>query len=142
MGRKASGQDKVERILRRQANGEIYVYERISRYNREKGYYVSVGSKLLGKLKPGSNDRYDLEPTRPKRRAFEEERSAPAASQVEAERRHVGMISIVKRISEIAGIEKELKEVLPDEEVLPADVLFPAFSLSPNIRGIPSVPFI
>ena len=140
MGRKASGQDKVERILRRQANGEIYVYERISRYNREKGYYVSVGSKLLGKLKPGSNDRYDLEPTRPKRRAFEEERSAPAASQVEAERRHVGMISIVKRISEIAGIEKELKEVLPDEEGLANKIATLAwYAFSTDGRSWPGV---
>ena len=69
MGRKASGAIRTDLVIRNQANGDRYVYERKSQYNKEKGYYVQVGASiLLGKMKPGSDDRTDLLPTRPKER--------------------------------------------------------------------------
>lgn len=116
MSRKASGQEKVERILRAQPNGDTYVYERVTRYNPEKGFYETISSKLMGKLKAGSSDRYDLDPTRPKKAS--EKNADKTGPRVEAVRKHVGMINIVETISGIAGIEKELKDVLPDEEGL------------------------
>ena len=66
MARTASGKQRIERIINKQKNGERYVYERVSEYDKEKRYYRSVSTKLLGIMKPGSDDRYDLLPTRPK----------------------------------------------------------------------------
>jgi len=100
VGRKASGQDKVDRITRRRSNGDAYVYERVTRYDSTKGYYVTVSSTLVGKLKPGSTDKYDLDQTRPKKRPSEV-KAAKTETQIEATRKHVGMIDIVKKISEI-----------------------------------------
>ena len=117
MGRKASGQEKVDRITRSRPNGDTYVYERVTRYDPTKGYYVTVSSTLVGKLKPGSTDKYDLDMTRPKKKPSETGTSGEKG-RIDAVRKHVGMINIVKRISEIAGIEKELAEVLPDDEGL------------------------
>ena len=124
MGRRALGKDRVERITCRQKNGDIYVFERTSRYDPEKKYYVTVSSTLLGKLKPGSNDRYDLLPTRPKKKAAQvstvgaESADESGGNAVQATRKHVGMISIVKRVSDIACIEQELNEILPNDDGL------------------------
>ena len=53
MTRKASGKQQVLTIKRKRPNGEIYVYERVSKYNPDKRYYVQVSSKLIGKILPG-----------------------------------------------------------------------------------------
>ena len=66
MGRKASNAVRTDRIIKYRENGDRYVYERHSKYSPEKGYYVPIDSKLMGKMKPGSDDRYDLLPTRKK----------------------------------------------------------------------------
>jgi hypothetical protein len=48
MPRKASGQPKTKLVERRQANGDIYVYEVTTLYNPEKRYNEHVSSRLLG----------------------------------------------------------------------------------------------
>jgi hypothetical protein len=52
MPRKASGQPKTKLVERRQANGDIYVYEVTTLYNPEKRYNEHVSSRLLGKKSP------------------------------------------------------------------------------------------
>ena len=49
MPRKASGEPKTKRVERRQANGDIYVYEVTTLYNPQKRYNEHISSKLLGK---------------------------------------------------------------------------------------------
>lgn len=49
MGRKASGKERVGLIEKDQENRTVYVYRRVSVYNKERGYYVSKEQKLLGK---------------------------------------------------------------------------------------------
>lgn len=109
MPRTASGKTRIERIIKRQSNGDRYVYERASVYDPKKKYYVNAGSTLLGKMKPGSDDRFDLLPTRPKAK------SAPAirTSHPNTVTMHTGMIDIVRYISEISGVEKELTAAIP-----------------------------
>lgn len=63
MGRIASGKERVDLIEKDQGNGTVYVYRRVSIYNKEKGYYVSKEQKLLGKKVNGSDE---IVPTRPR----------------------------------------------------------------------------
>ena len=63
MSRKASGKQQISIIKRKQANGSVYVFERISEYNPEKRYYQPVSSKLIGKILPGETE---ITATRPK----------------------------------------------------------------------------
>lgn len=63
MGRKASGKERHDRIEKKQKNGTIYVYDRVSVYDSEKRYYKSIKSTLIGKKMPGSDE---IVPTRPK----------------------------------------------------------------------------
>ena len=55
MGRVASDQEKIDQVEKKQKNGSIYVYERHSRHDSSKGYYVSVGQKLIRKKLFGSD---------------------------------------------------------------------------------------
>ena len=52
-GRIASGKERVDEIEKEQPNGTMYVYCRVSVYNKEKGYYVSIGQQLLRKKLQG-----------------------------------------------------------------------------------------
>lgn len=47
-----------------QKNGDIYVYQRVTRYDREQRKTVTVSNKLLGKLDPVSQQ---IVPTRPRK---------------------------------------------------------------------------
>ena len=51
MGRKPSGAIRTDKVIQKQKNGDRYVYERQSKYSPEKGYYVSISSICLGKMK-------------------------------------------------------------------------------------------
>ena len=111
MPRKASGLTKIDRIIKVQANGDRYVYERQSQYLPEKKYNKVISTTLLGKMKPESDDKYDLLPTRPK--------SVPAKqlnTPVKAVRVRIGMIAIAKHIAVVSKIKSELTEVFKDAE--------------------------
>ena len=120
MPRHASGKERIERIIAKQKNGDRYVYERKSRYNPEKKYYVSVCSKLIGKMKQGSDDKYDLIPTRPKadsKRTIYSENKSVLDSNLTF-RARTGMMDIVRFISEKSGVTSELIKAIPDDEGL------------------------
>lgn len=58
------GQRRVTR-----ANGDVYVYERHTQYDRETQKTVTLKNKLLGKLDPETGE---IVPTRPKSRSKKE----------------------------------------------------------------------
>ena len=118
MGRKPSGAIRIDRVIQKQRNGDRYVYERQSKYSPEKRYYVPVSSVCLGKMKPGSDDKNDLIPLRPKAKNVTESKKL-----VHATKQHTGMINIVKHISELSGIETELRKVICDNEGLVQKIL-------------------
>ena len=64
MSRVASGKILKVLVKRKQKNGDIYVYERETRYDPKKGYNVTLRSKLLYKIPFGSDTPV---PTRPKK---------------------------------------------------------------------------
>lgn len=115
MTRTASGKQRIERIINKQKNGDRYVYERISEYDKEKKYYRSVSTKLLGIMKPGSDDRYDLLPTRPKAQPKHDNViSLPDYTKSTFSAR-TGMIDIVRFISEKSGVHKELMDAITND---------------------------
>ena len=113
MGRKASNAIRIDRIPKTKPNGDRYVYERHSKYNAEKGYYVSVKTKLLGKMKPGSDDKYDLIPTRPKRPKASAKKHE--ADVMVSKRFHFGVLSIVRHIEAVSGVSTALSASIIDD---------------------------
>jgi hypothetical protein len=59
MSKKASLLPKTSRINVKRNNGDIYVYERITKYNPEKHFNEVVSSQLIGKIPA-------VAPTRPR----------------------------------------------------------------------------
>ena len=97
MPRKASGEPKTKRVERRQANGDIYVYEVTTLYNPEKRYNEHVSSKLLGKK---SSSGAELLPTRP--------RKVPGTAAVTASRKTVGVTDILEWIGKESSIDDDV----------------------------------
>ena len=56
MPRKANLEPRKRIERRKRANGDVYVYEKTTRYDPEKGYEVSLGYRLLGKIPAGKKD--------------------------------------------------------------------------------------
>ena len=92
-----------EKIVKKvRPNGEVYVYLRKTQYDRQKGYTVSRGSKLLYKLMPGSDEPV---PTRKKK---------TSAATCENKRKRVGMMDILKWAGRESGIDDDLRAALGD----------------------------
>lgn len=109
MGRKASGAERVDLIEKKQANGTVYVYRRISAYNKEKGYYVSKEQKLLGKKDAETGE---IVPTRPKapngtRRKYASDNKENSAG-VAASRIRAGASAIAAHIGAASGIDADV----------------------------------
>lgn len=97
MSRTASGKPKVTRIERRQANGDIYIYDVTTLYNPEKRYNEHISSKLLGKIPAGESE---MVPTRP--------RKNPKMAVADAARKTVGAMDILAWIGRESGIDDDL----------------------------------
>ncbi len=96
MPRKASTEPKTRTIRVPQKNGDIYVYERITKYNPEKHYNEVIKSRLIGKIPYGQNE---MVPTRPKKR--------PVAA-VSAKSFRIGATDILEWIGTESGIDQDL----------------------------------
>ncbi len=98
MPRKASGEPRIQQVRRPQKNGDIYVYEVVTKYNPEKRYNEHVSSKLIGKILAGTDD---IVPTRPRR--------SPGQKQVvSASRINTGVTDILEWIGRESGIDQDL----------------------------------
>lgn len=98
MPRIASGKPKAKQIQRLQKNGDIYVYEVITKYNPSKRYNEHVSSKLIGKIPAGSDT---ITSTRPRRSSNQKQIAY-------ATRRNVGVTDILEWIGRESGIDKDL----------------------------------
>lgn len=102
MSRPVSNTKKTSRVRVKQKNGDIYVLERTTIYDPEKGYTRSLGTKLIGKIPKGQQE---MVPTRP--------RQQPAArpeqkAEMKAERKRVGLVQILQWIGKQSGIDADL----------------------------------
>ena len=108
MPRKASGAIKVGTIRERQKNGDIYIYERKTKYDPNKKYSDTISKILIGKIVNGTDEIVD---TRPKRRIINPT-SGPGVAPPEITRRHVGMLDIICHVADKSGITAEINRAV------------------------------
>ena len=108
MPRKASGAINVGIIRERQKNGDIYIYERKTKYDPNKKYSDTISKVLIGKIVNGTDEIVD---TRPKRR-MADHTSGSGVTPTEITRRHVGMLDIVSHVADKSGITTEINKAV------------------------------
>ena len=116
MGRRYTGKECVSRIQVPQKNGDIYVYERTTRYDPELKKTVVEGKKLIGKIVAGSDEIVPTRPKKPSKRkqcvdnhSPTEAMNPPAAAAVQP----VGAVEILGWAGEESGITEALKKSFP-----------------------------
>lgn len=115
MPRKAQGGEKVGIIREKRANGDIYVYERLTIYDEKLHYSRPISKTLIGKILKGTTEMID---TRPKKKsaaqlAADQNGSEPVSL---SSRRHVGMLDVVAHVAEKCGIRNEVFKALGDDK--------------------------
>ena len=106
MPRKASGAIKVGIAREQQQNGDVYIYERKTKYDPIKKYTVVISKTLIGKIVNGTDEIVD---TRPKRRAMDQTDMTDDPIK-KASKRHVGMLDIVSHVAGKSGITAEINQ--------------------------------
>lgn len=101
MPAKPSGEVKTRTVFAKQRNGVTYAYERDFVYDPSIRKERQVGSRLVGKILPGT-DR--IVPTRPKRQAGSKAAGSTNAA-VQADRQRVGMMEILEYVGKVSGID-------------------------------------
>ncbi len=83
MARTCSGKVRTSYMRQKQKNGDIYVFERETKYDPEAGYTRNLSYKLIGKIKAGTTE---IVPTRAKKKSKAKDTAASetAASRPEA----------------------------------------------------------
>ena len=116
MGRRYTGKKCVSRIQVPQKNGDIYVYERTTRYDPELKKTVVEGKKLIGKIVAGSDEIVPTRPKKPSKRKQCVDNHSPteamnptAAVAVQP----VGAVEILGWAGEESGITEALKKSFP-----------------------------
>ena len=108
MSRPYTGNTTTRIRSRKQKNGDTYFYEEQRQYSQEKKMTITIGSKLIGKKLQGSDE---IVSTRPRRKLINvtKEVETPLGD-VNAVRKHVGMMDIVNHMAESSGIDKDMRD--------------------------------
>ena len=104
MPKRITGESHVGERREQRPNGDIYVYERITAYNKKTQKSYTVSQKLKGKIKSGT---HEIVTTRPKKRKGERSVSG-------AERRHTGLTDILEWAGKASGIDKDVLSSFSD----------------------------
>lgn len=108
MSRTYTGKTHESQVERRQANGDVYVYRRITQYSRETRKTVTLKMELLGKKVPGSTE---LVETRAKR-------SQEQMAEIKASRIHVGMTDILDWVGKASKIDEDVMRSMDEQTAL------------------------
>lgn len=100
---------RVDTVKEKQKNGSVYVYERRSRYNREKKRYDAISKKLIGKIPKGHSLDEKPIPTRDKKKVTSESKISLTIPNTST-----AMMRILKTVTQNTGIEEEIKQAIPD----------------------------
>lgn len=107
MSRPVTGKLIKSQMKQKQKNGDVYVYERESRYDPEVGYTRTISYKLIGKIKKGTTE---IVPTRPRRRKTE-----PSGPEMpSAESAHVGATELLELVGRESGIDEDIDRALSE----------------------------
>lgn len=109
MPAKPSGEIKTSKVSVRQKNGDIYVYQRSTKYDPVKKYNVTLESKLLGKIPRGESE---LVSTRPKSSSSPKtpkaEQAEKTGTKIAAKRSCVGMMEILEHVGFESSIDSAI----------------------------------
>lgn len=106
MGRPFTGKESVSTFEETKPNGSIYVYERTTWYDQEKGYSRSR-RKLIGKKDSVTGE---LVSTRPKKNP--EDNNDTDSNEITIGKKSNAMISIIQHLSLISGVTEDVKKAL------------------------------
>ena len=102
---------RIAEHRQKQKNGDVYVYERRTKYNRETKKTETLGKKLLGKIRKGTTE---LVPTRPKKPAGSRKATAKAEGGVQAARQRTGLTDILELLGKESGIDGDIRACFPE----------------------------
>ncbi len=106
MARPVSGKTRTSVVRVKQKNGDIYVYERKSKYDPAAGYTRNFDYKLIGKIPAGTSE---MVPTRARKSPASSARAAENSSQ--EGKSPAGLSDILDWIGEKSGIDHDLSSV-------------------------------
>ncbi len=98
MNKAIIGKTHVGERREKRPNGDIYVYERITAYDKKTQKTYTVTQKLKGKIKSGTQK---IVSTRPKKRKGE-------AGTIDATRLHTGLTDILEWVGKASGIDDDI----------------------------------
>lgn len=105
MSRPVSGEIKTSTVRIKRSNGDVYVYERKMKYDPKVGYTKTFDSRLLGKIKAGTNEMISTRPRRkPSMKPISE---AVAETNSVKEWAHVGATDILQWVGKQSGIDED-----------------------------------
>ena len=115
MPRKAQCGEKVGIIREKRANGDIYVYERITIYDTNLHYSQTKSKTLIGKILKGTDEMIDTRPKKKSSAKLDAVQNGGGAVPTFS-RQHVGMLDIVAHVAEKCGIRDEVFNALGDDK--------------------------
>ncbi len=119
MPRKSSGTEKTGIIREKQKNGDIYIYERKTKYDPIKQYNITISKTLVGKILSGTSEVIN---TRPKRKNVNAEpHHSPGV--LPAVKQHVGMLDIVNHVSCKSCVTAEVEKATSGHRGLAQKIL-------------------
>ena len=115
MARPYTGKNTVGESRVLQKNGVIYVYERTTKYDREKKTTVTTGRRLKGKILPGTTE---MVPTRARKRSAGDKKGDNPSpnSETKTSYARVGMTQILNWVGEESGITAALRKCFRDSD--------------------------
>lgn len=100
MGRPLTGKLHTGQRRETRANGDVYVYERVTAYDPKTQKTKTVSTRLLGKIPAGQTE---MIPTRPKKT-----KTSAKETPVQARRVHGGLLKLLSWIGDQSGIDADL----------------------------------
>ena len=98
MAKRITGKNHVGERREKRPNGDIYIYERITAYDKKLKKTYTVSQKLKGKIKSGTQE---IISTRPKKHKGEK-------GVVDATRQHTGLTDILKWVEKASNIDNDV----------------------------------
>ncbi len=109
MARVASGKILKVLVKRKQKNGDIYIYERETRYDPNKGYNVTLRSKLLYKIPFGSDTPVPTRPKKPSKKELEKRQALQSTTKEnDSTCERTGLTSILNHEGNVSDRDKAI----------------------------------
>ncbi|TYT73996.1 transposase, partial [Desulfobotulus mexicanus] len=99
MAKPITGKTHIGERREKRANGDIYIYERVTAYDEKAKKTYTVSQKLKGKIKQGTQE---VVVTRPKKNKGE-------GGIADATRQHTGLTDILEWVGKASGIDDDVR---------------------------------